>query len=130
MNPIQLITIVGSVCSALIVIGTFLGIVRKWPMKLINKAYEEHTKAIMDKKFDELKLILNDMSEEIQSNKESNKASLRHAITYIYEKYKDKKVLPGNSKHDLCSLYEAYTLIGGNSYIHEIYEEMMKWDTD
>jgi hypothetical protein len=32
------------------------------------------------------------------------------------------------TKDDLCSLYEAYTSIGGNSFAHELYEEMMGWD--
>ena len=75
--------------------------------------------------FNELTKVIND----IEKDQEATRASLRHEITYIYEKYKDKKVLPGNTKKDLCSLYEVYILLNGNSYVHEIYEEMMKWDT-
>lgn len=127
---ISIITLIGSVCSALIVLGTFISIVFKLPMKWFKKSYEEHTEKIVTEKVNEVKSILNDMTEAGKKNEEATKASIRHEITYIYEKYKDRKVLPGNTKNDLCSLYEAYTLLNGNSYIHEIYEEMMKWDTE
>ena len=127
---IQFITIAGSVCSAIIVIGTFISIIFKLPMKWFKKSYEQHTEIIVNKKVDEVKTILNEMKNDSKRNEEATKASLRHAITYIYEKYKVKKILPGNTKNDLCSLYEAYILLNGNSYIHEIYEEMMTWDTE
>lgn len=127
---IQIITIIGSVCSAIIVIGTFLSIVFKLPFKWLRKAYEQHTEKIINEKVGEVTAILNEMKEDGKKNEEATKASLRHAITYIYEKYKVKKILPGNTKNDLCSLYEAYRLLNGNSYIHEIYEEMMTWDTE
>ena len=121
---ISIITLIGSVCSALIVLGTFISIVFKLPMKWFKKSYEEHTEKIVTEKVNEVKAILSDMTKAGKKNEEATKASI------IYEKYKDRKVLPGNTKNDLCSLYEAYTLLNGNSYIHEIYEEMMKWDTE
>lgn len=126
---IQIVTVAGSVCSAIIVIGTFISIVFKLPIKWLKKNYEAHTKEIVDTKCDEIMKVLNEMKENSKKDEEATKASLRHEITYIYEKYKDRKILPGNTKKDLCSLYEAYVLLNGNSYIHEIYEEMMKWDT-
>jgi predicted RNase H-like nuclease (RuvC/YqgF family) len=57
--------------------------------------------------------------------REINKSALRHSITEIYYKHCDEKMLDMNTKNDLCSLYEAYTSIGGNSFVHELYEEMM-----
>lgn len=59
--------------------------------------------------------------------REINKSALRHSITEIYYKHCDEKMLDMNTKNDLCSLYEAYTSIGGNSFVHELYEEMMEW---
>lgn len=59
--------------------------------------------------------------------REINKSALRHSITEIYYKHYDEKMLDMNTKNDLCSLYEAYTSIGGNSFVHELYEEMMAW---
>lgn len=126
---IQVITVIGSVCSAIIVIGTLIGIVFKLPMKWFKKSYKEHTEQIVTGKLEEVKTLLVDLKADIEKDQEATRASLRHEITYIYEKYKDRKVLPGNTKKDLCSLYEVYILLNGNSYVHEIYEEMMKWDT-
>lgn len=62
-----------------------------------------------------------------QETREINKSALRHSITEIYYKHCDEKMLDMNTKNDLCSLYEAYTSIGGNSFAHELYEEMMTW---
>ena len=59
--------------------------------------------------------------------REINKSALRQSITEIYYKHCDEKMLDMNTKNDLCSLYEAYTSIGGNSFVHELYEEMMAW---
>lgn len=59
--------------------------------------------------------------------REINRSALRHSITEIYYKHCDEKMLDMNTKNDLCSLYEAYTTIGGNSFAHELYEEMMTW---
>lgn len=126
---IQVITIIGSVCSAIIVIGTFIGVIFKLPMKWFKKSYKEHTEQIVTEKVEEVKTLLVGLKADIEKDQEATRASLRHEITYIYEKYKDRKILPGNTKKDLCSLYEVYILLNGNSYVHEIYEEMMKWDT-
>lgn len=128
-KAIQVITVIGSVCSAIIVIGTLIGIIFKLPMKWFKKSYKEHTEQIVTDKVEEVKALLVGLKSDIEKDQEATRASLRHEITYIYEKYKDRKILPGNTKKDLCSLYEVYTLLNGNSYVHEIYEEMMKWDT-
>lgn len=66
-------------------------------------------------------------NESMQKNQET---SLRHSITEVYYKYKDKKKFPNNVKQDICFLFSAYERLNGNSYVHEIYEEMMQWDTD
>lgn len=126
---VQVITVIGSVCSAIIVIGTLIGVIFKLPMKWFKKSYKEHTEQIVTEKIEEVKTLLVGLKADIEKDQEATRASLRHEITYIYEKYKDRKILPGNTKKDLCSLYEVYTLLNGNSYVHEIYEEMMKWDT-
>lgn len=55
--------------------------------------------------------------------REINRSALRHSITEIYYKHCDEKMLDMNTKNDLCSLYEAYNSIGGNSFAHELYEE-------
>lgn len=59
--------------------------------------------------------------------REINKSEVRHSITQIYYEHCDDKTLDLNTKNDLCSLYQAYSAIGGNSFAHELYDEMMTW---
>lgn len=81
---------------------------------------------------DGMKQEMADMRKDIQTyrdeTREINKSELRHSITQIYFENKDSKTLDLRTKDDLCSLYEAYSSIGGNSFAHELYEEMMNWD--
>lgn len=62
-----------------------------------------------------------------EETREINRSELRHSITEIYFEHCDEKMIDMNTKNDLCSLYEAYSKIGGNSFAHELYEEMMTW---
>lgn len=81
---------------------------------------------------DGMKQEMADMRKDIQTyrdeTREINKSELRHSITQIYFENKDSKTLDLRTKDDLCSLYEAYSSIGGNSFAHELYEEMMNWN--
>lgn len=78
----------------------------------------------LSQKIDNMDTQIKDYQHE---TREINKSALRHSITEIYYKHCDEKMLDMNTKNDLCSLYEAYTSIGGNSFAHELYEEMMTW---
>lgn len=79
----------------------------------------------------ELTQKIEDMDTKIDSYREEtreiNRSELRHSITEIYFEHCDDKMLDMNTKNDLCSLYESYKSIGGNSFAHELYEEMMTW---
>ena len=90
----------------------------------LNIAIEE----LVDKfnqRFDELDKKINENN---KNWNDINLVELRHSITEIYYKYCDEKSFPRNMKEDVCSLYAAYVKLGGNSYIHIIYEEMMGWE--
>lgn len=65
-----------------------------------------------------------------QQHKNIAVVELRHSITEVYYQYREKKCFPLNAKEDVCSLYSAYTELGGNSYVHQIYDEMMTWETE
>ena len=88
------------------------------------KASVEELKNEMTQKFNDIDDKITNYREETRN---INKSELRHSITQIYYKYKDDKTLDLRTKDDLCSLYEAYSSIGGNSFAHELYEEMMNW---
>lgn len=80
--------------------------------------------------FKELKESIAEMNKVIEFAEKNQVVSIRHSITEIYYKYKKEKTFPHNIKEDVCFLFEAYSALGGNSYVHEIYEEMMNWETE
>lgn len=59
--------------------------------------------------------------------KDYNIAMLRHDITSIYEHYKSSAAIPKVIYESTMSLYDKYSSLGGNSYVHEIVEEMKTW---
>lgn len=77
---------------------------------------------------------VNQLQEKIENyqeeTREISKSELRHSITEIYFEHCSQKSFDLNTKNDLCSLYEAYSKIGGNSFAKELYEEMMDWDIE
>lgn len=91
--------------------------------KEMKKAFEEF-KSDITQKFEEMDTKIDSYREE---TREINRSELRHSITEIYFEHCDDKMLDMNTKNDLCSLYESYKSIGGNSFAHELYEEMMTW---
>lgn len=85
----------------------------------------EEMKQDMTQKFQEMDEKITEYRQETRA---INKSELRHSITQIYFENKDEKKLDMRTKEDLCSLFKAYSEIGGNSFAHELYEEMMTWD--
>lgn len=59
--------------------------------------------------------------------KDYNIVMLRHDITSVYEHYKDSAAIPKVIYESTMSLYDKYQALGGNSYVHEIVEEMKTW---
>lgn len=72
---------------------------------------------------------IQDIKTKLEKNDESTLCLLRHSITQIYEQYKEEKAIPSHMKENVCSLYENYHNLGGNSYISSIVKEMMDWET-
>lgn len=52
---------------------------------------------------------------------------LRDSITKIYYRNKDDGILEEYERKDLENLYDCYAKMGGNSYVHSLYDEMTKW---
>lgn len=89
------------------------------------KASIEELKEDVNKKLEDQALLIEEYRNE---TREINKSELRHSITQIYFAHCKDKGFDLNTKNDLCSLYQAYSTIGGNSFAHELYEEMMEWE--
>ena len=59
--------------------------------------------------------------------KDYNIVMLRHDITSVYEQYKSSAAVPKVIYESTMNLYDKYQALGGNSYVHEIVEEMKTW---
>ena len=55
------------------------------------------------------------------------KCLLRDSITKIYYRNKDDGTLEEYERKDLENLYDCYSRMGGNNYVHSLYEEMTHW---
>ena len=51
---------------------------------------------------------------------------LRDDINRIYFKYVDRGEIPSYEKQNLVILFEQYKKMGGNTYMHNLYEEAME----
>ena len=60
--------------------------------------------------------------------KDYNIVMLRHDITSVYEHYKGAAAMPKIIYESTMNLYDKYSSLGGNSYVHEIVEEMRQWE--
>lgn len=116
ISILEMIKLIGAACGALITIAGFLGVISKRPRKWIADIVKEATKD----EFDKIHIFIN-------KTEKTDLTTLRHEITLIYEKYRDKKEIPMRMRENLCSLYEDYVQRGGNSYVKTIYEEMLDW---
>lgn len=120
---VQIILGVSGVCGAIVTISGFITLLCKKPKEWIKNA----TKEVVDESAKKTQNMLKEIDEKVAVNKDGTLASLRHSITDIYETYKDEQALPHHIKKDLCSLYESYIKLGGNSYIVELFEIMHSW---
>lgn len=76
-------------------------------------------------------LFVKPIRERIFNNKratEGEKCLLRSEMLRIFYKYKDKESIHQYELENFIKLYEAYIALGGNSFIMEVHEEVMKWD--
>jgi len=115
-NILEMIKLVGAAAGAILSIIALITALSKKPKQWLINTVKEATK-------DEFEKIHNF----IEKTETTDLNTLRHEITLIYEKYRDKKEIPMRLRENLCILYEDYSKRGGNSYVKTIYEEMMDW---
>lgn len=59
--------------------------------------------------------------------KEGQKCLLRSKITDMYYANRNSQNLRVYEYENLCSCYQAYKALGGNSYVKKLYDEMQDW---
>jgi hypothetical protein len=62
-----------------------------------------------------------------ESEREGLKCLLRNEILKIYHRNKDSETIGQYEAENFIRLYEAYRALGGNSFVNEIYEIVVKW---
>lgn len=116
------ITTVGSIIVALITVG----------LPLMVKVKHEVRAANNESRDDILKAVAG-VKADVAGNSRLTVATARAKLEDIYQRYKDKKVLPQKTWLLVCELHEAYksvTIDGHtpNSWADSLYEEMEKWE--
>ena len=53
---------------------------------------------------------------------------LRNELLKIYYKHKDTEELPQYEAQNFIMMYEAYKARGGNSFIDEVHDHVIKWE--
>lgn len=61
-----------------------------------------------------------------QNQVSTDKMLLRNAILTIYFAYEPKKEIPEAQYESVLGLYDVYSQLGGNGFVHEKVEEMRK----
>jgi len=64
--------------------------------------------------------------EKDQVQEEALKCLLRSSITKIYYKYKEIGSIPQYERENVTYLHEQYKRMNGNSYVDELYPEIMQ----
>ncbi len=111
----------GSLSGTMITIITFLALIMKKPKQWLMKTIKEQSA----KDNQEIKNLLKEIDKKLNINKEATLAALRHEITQIYDTYYTTGNIPVSIRKDLISLYNAYSCCGGNSYVCELYKELI-----
>ena len=124
-------TVIGLVLSAITLITLCCKPLRRKIGNVIRKVsnMEETSEAL-----EEVRAMLQQMvatqevNQELMTHfQESQLSLLRDSITRLYFKYLPEREVPAYGRKDMVNLFEAYSRLGGNSYVKMIYEEFMDW---
>lgn len=127
MEIFTIITSIGGVCGAIVTIIGFFTLIAKRPKNWIKKIAEDVHNDNMSSIVESLQKI----EKGLELNDQSTLCILRHSITNLYYKYKDKKSIPTFAKQDWIRMYDRYIALGGNSYIKTITEVMEnEWEEE
>lgn len=81
----------------------------------------------LEEKFEDISDKLDNFRTEQSSY---NVAMIRHDIVQVYEFYKDSKSMPLPVYQSVLDLFDKYEKLGGNSFVHQLIEEMKTWDKE
>jgi len=122
MDPIiTAVLTIGSICSALVGISTFIALVFKKPKQWIKKWVKEMAKEELQNELKEIREILDNLIE-------SEKIKLGHSIMTIYDRSIERGYITIADKKDLIELHKRYKFEHGNHHVDDYYNIMMDMD--
>lgn len=77
---------------------------------------------------DEISAIRKDVFELTQTQVMFNKMYLRHSILQVYFTHESDKTITMAEWESVLGLYDVYTSLGGNGFVHEKVDEMKTWE--
>lgn len=127
---------VGGLLGSLIaIIGTLSVVIkpaRDWIVKKLSTRQDMVDMQAQLNRLEELirKVDADNVSQkdEIELVKQSEMCLCRSRLTALYYEAKDAGGISDYNRENFEKLYEAYTKLGGNSYVHEIRDEIIKMD--
>ena len=94
----------------------------------------QNLKDSLTQNFEEIKESVEDLGDKLDKfrieQKTYNISMIRHEIVDTYETYKEEKRIPLPVYQSVLDLYDKYASLGGNSFVHEVIEEIKTWDKE
>lgn len=129
MNAVkEIATYCGSITTILALITIVIKPIRKKFIGWISKTSDKDN---LNKKIDKLTVLVEkqveqnkSMETELQKQSLALQATLRNSILVIYNSRMKENSISLYEKENLARLYESYSSIGGNSFIHNCVNEL------
>ena len=109
--------------GALAIVGAFFRPVRDWVKGLFTRKKEY---AALIQALTEMKDTLGCVMEEHKLMKNAYMCLTRNALTDIWHRAEDQGYIGDWDRMNFEEMNKAYTALGGNSYIHEAYAQILR----
>ena len=78
--------------------------------------------------FKEFRKTAKEQRKDLETLREGQRCQLRSDMLRTYYRNKDTKKIRQYELENFIKHYNAYKVLGGNSFIDKIYEEVMEWE--
>ena len=137
---VELVAAIGTAIGvALGALGTVIvNVIKAKKTKTEDKELEfNHTENLVklasgqSQEIGEVKNLVQSIQERVVELTESqasfNRMYLRHSILRVYFSYEQEKEIPMAEWESVLGLYDVYTSLNGNGFVHEKIDEMKSW---
>ena len=108
------------------VVSLIIGLTKPLRHWLMRQLGNREQVAKIESKMDQLGEMFDEDRKEQKAMKEAFVCLTRNALTEIWHKAQDDRFISDWDRENFEEMYLAYTALGGNHYIHEAHEQIMK----